>query len=133
MAVNETILIDFTDILNNNPSDAYVAVYVNSSNNVGNGRNLSKRYIKKSLLASLLLQVNGVNNPLQSVLNLIAGSNITLTPNGIGGVTIDASGGGSSILLQTDGVNNPITISTPKKPNSSPNTAKIKSVWASGK
>jgi hypothetical protein len=107
MAVNETILIDFTDILNNNPSDAYVAVYVNSSNNVGNGRNLSKRYIKKSLLAILLLQTNGVNNPLQSVLNLIAGSNITLTPNGVGGVTIDSSGGGSSILLQTDGVDNP--------------------------
>lgn len=107
MAVNETILIDFTDILNNNPSDAYVAVYVNSSNNVGNGRNLSKRYIKKSLLASLLLQTNGVNNPLQSVLNLIAGSNITLTPNGVGGVTINSSGGGSSILLQTDGVDNP--------------------------
>jgi len=107
MAVNETILIDFTDILNNNPSDAYVAVYVNSSNNVGNGRNLSKKYIKKSLLASLLLQTNGVNNTLQSVLNLIAGSNITLTPNGVGGVTIASSGGGSSILLQTDGIDNP--------------------------
>jgi len=108
MAVNETILIDFTDILNNNPSDAYVAVYVNSSNNVGNGRNLSKRYIKKSLLTSLLLQTNGVNNTLQSVLNLIAGSNITLTPNGSGGVTIASSGSGSSILLQTEGVDNPV-------------------------
>jgi hypothetical protein len=104
MAVNETILIDFTDILNNNPSDAYVAVYVNSSNNVGNGRNLSKRYIKKSLLTSLLLQVNGVNNTLQSVLNLIAGSNITLTPNGSGGVTIDATGGSGGTYTADNGL-----------------------------
>jgi hypothetical protein len=108
MAVNETILIDFTDILNNNPSDAYVAVYVNSSNNVGNGRNLSKRYIKKSLLASLLLQVNGVNNSSQIKLNLVDGTNTTVVDLGNGNIKIDATGGGTTLLLKTNGTDNPV-------------------------
>lgn len=41
-----------------------------------------------------LLQVNGTNNGLQSTLNLKAGSNVTLTDDGAGGVTIASSGGG---------------------------------------
>jgi hypothetical protein len=42
----------------------------------------------------LLLQVNGVNNVVQSELDLVAGTNVTLTDNGDGSVTIDATGGG---------------------------------------
>jgi len=42
----------------------------------------------------LLLQVNGVNNVVQSELDLVAGTNITLTDNGDGSVTIDSTGGG---------------------------------------
>ena len=42
----------------------------------------------------LLLQVNGVNNVVQSELDLVAGDNITLTDNGDGSVTIDSTGGG---------------------------------------
>lgn len=49
------------------------------------------------------LEVNGTPNTVQSLLNLIAGSNITLTDNGMGGVTIASTGGGSGslILLET--------------------------------
>lgn len=46
--------------------------------------------------ASILLETNGTHNGSQSILNLIAGSNITLTDNGTGGVTIASSGGGST-------------------------------------
>lgn len=42
----------------------------------------------------LLLQVNNVNNVVQSELDLVAGTNITLTDNGDGSVTIDSTGGG---------------------------------------
>jgi hypothetical protein len=42
----------------------------------------------------ILLQVNNVDNAVQSQLDLVAGDNITLTDNGDGSVTIDASGGG---------------------------------------
>jgi hypothetical protein len=42
----------------------------------------------------LLLQTNGVNNGLQSLLNLQQGTNVTITDNGNGTVTISASGGG---------------------------------------
>jgi len=38
-----------------------------------------------------LLETNGVANPNQALLNLIAGVGIILTPDGFGGVTIDAS------------------------------------------
>lgn len=41
-----------------------------------------------------ILEVNGVPNGSQSLLNLINGSNITIVDNGVGGVTISASGGG---------------------------------------
>ena len=40
------------------------------------------------------LQTNGVDNGSQSKLNLIAGTNISITDGGTGGVTIAASGGG---------------------------------------
>jgi hypothetical protein len=44
----------------------------------------------------LLLQVNNVNNVVQSELDLVAGDNITITDNGDGSVTIDATGGEGS-------------------------------------
>lgn len=45
--------------------------------------------------SSVSLETDGTPNADQSVLNLISGANITLTPDGSGGVTIDAAGGGS--------------------------------------
>lgn len=44
----------------------------------------------------ITLQTNSTNNGSQTLLNLVAGSNITLTDNGSGNVTIAASGGGGS-------------------------------------
>ena len=49
---------------------------------------------------SIVLQTDGVNNGSQSILNLKEGTNITLTDDGVGGVTIDASGGGLPQSLQ---------------------------------
>lgn len=46
--------------------------------------------------SSILLQTNTVDNVLQTKLNLIAGTNVTLTSDAFGGVTIDATGGGGS-------------------------------------
>lgn len=44
----------------------------------------------------LTLQTNGTPNGSQTLLNLIEGTNITLTDDGVGGITIDATGGGGS-------------------------------------
>lgn len=48
--------------------------------------------------SSISLETNGTPNTDQAVLNLLAGSNITLTPDAFGGVTIDSmgTGGGGS-------------------------------------
>ena len=50
--------------------------------------------------SSILLQTDNVNNGSQTILNLKEGTNITLTDDGIGGVTIDASGSGLPQSLQ---------------------------------
>jgi hypothetical protein len=50
----------------------------------------------------LLLQTNSVDNPSQTLLNLIQGSGITITDNGSGGVTIAATGGASFITSISD-------------------------------
>lgn len=41
-------------------------------------------------LGSVLFQTDGVDNPVQNKLNLISGDNITLTDDGLGGITIDS-------------------------------------------
>lgn len=54
--------------------------------------------------SSLTIQTNGTPNGSQTLLNLVEGTNINLTDNGSGSVTIDASGGGGSsigVLLAT--------------------------------
>jgi hypothetical protein len=48
----------------------------------------------EGVAVGITLQTNGVNNGLQSLLNLQQGTNVTLTDNGNGTVTINASGGG---------------------------------------
>ena len=57
-------------------------------------------------VGSITLQTNEVNNGSQQLLDLHAGSNITLTDNGSGRVTI--AGAGGSITLQVEGVNNAV-------------------------
>ena len=51
---------------------------------------------------TLLLQTNSVDNPSQTLLNLIQGSGITITDNGSGGITIAATGGASFITSISD-------------------------------
>lgn len=56
---------------------------------------------------TITLETNGAPNSTQTLLNLVAGSNVTLTENG-GDVIIAASGGGSgiTITLETNGTAN---------------------------
>lgn len=42
----------------------------------------------------IVLETNGVTNGSQSLLNLVQGSNVTITDDGVGNVTIAATGGG---------------------------------------
>jgi hypothetical protein len=42
----------------------------------------------------LTLRTNGVDNAVQNILDLVEGTNVTITDNGDGSVTIDAAGGG---------------------------------------
>ena len=49
--------------------------------------------------SSITLKTNGTNNGSQSILNLKAGSNITLTDDGVGGITFDASGGSYTLPI----------------------------------
>lgn len=54
---------------------------------------------------SVTLETNGVTNGDQALLNLAAGTNVTLTDNGSGTITI-AAAGGSGIALKTNNTNN---------------------------
>ena len=49
----------------------------------------------------ITLQTNGVDNVVQTLLNLVEGTNITITDNGNGSVTIDSAGGGVSDYVST--------------------------------
>lgn len=51
--------------------------------------------------SGLTLQTNGTNNGSQSTLNLQQGTNITITDNGTGTVTINSSGGSGGVGLDT--------------------------------
>jgi hypothetical protein len=51
--------------------------------------------------ASVTLETNGVANAIQTLLNLIAGGNITLTADGSGGVTITASVSNVPVIVQS--------------------------------
>jgi hypothetical protein len=48
------------------------------------------------------LQTNGVDNVVQTKLNLVEGTNITITDLGNGSVTIDAAGGGANDFVSTE-------------------------------
>jgi hypothetical protein len=42
------------------------------------------------------LETNGTPNPVQTLLNLVAGTNMTITDDGLGNITFDATGGGAT-------------------------------------
>ena len=57
----------------------------------------------------IVLRTNGVDNAVQNILDLVAGTNITITDNGDGSVTFDASGGGPQVYVSTEYNTNHIT------------------------
>jgi hypothetical protein len=58
----------------------------------------------------IVLRTNGVDNAVQNILDLVAGTNITITDNGDGSVTFDASGGGGpQVYVSTEYNTNHIT------------------------
>jgi len=50
----------------------------------------------------ITLRTNGVNNQVQNILDLVAGSNITITDNGDGSVTFDAQGDNIAHYVSTE-------------------------------
>jgi hypothetical protein len=53
---------------------------------------------------SILLQTNGTDNPVQTLLNLVAGTYMTITDDGAGNITFDASGGGGGTYTGDSGI-----------------------------
>ena len=47
--------------------------------------------VTTATIPQLLLQTNSVDNPTQTILNLIQGTNMTITDDGLGNITFDAS------------------------------------------
>lgn len=58
-----------------------------------------QKMIDDSGASGVTLKTDGTNNGSQSILNLIGGTNITLTDNGSGGVTIDGPTGGTGDVV----------------------------------
>ena len=57
----------------------------------------------------ITLKTNGTDNTVQNILDLVEGSNITLTDNGDGSVTIDSSGGTGTTYTVNNGLSeNPV-------------------------
>ena len=62
--------------------------------------------VSTATIPQLLLQTNGVNNPTQTLLNLIAGTNMTITDDGLGNITFASTGSGSGFVPYTGAISN---------------------------
>jgi hypothetical protein len=49
--------------------------------------------------SGISLETNGTPNPVQTLLNLVAGTNMTITDDGLGNITFDATGGGGTYTV----------------------------------
>lgn len=72
----------------------------------GTNFNFRKGSTTFDLLFRVAFQTNGTPNGSQALVNLSAGTNITLVDNGTGTVTINSTGGGSGPTLQVNGTPN---------------------------
>jgi hypothetical protein len=63
--------------------------------------------VTTATIPELLLQTNSVDNPTQTLLNLIAGTNMTITDDGLGNITFDATGGGGTYTVDNGLTENP--------------------------
>lgn len=66
--------------------------------------------------SSITLQTNGTNNASQTSLNLVAGTNVTLTNTSGGNVTIAATGGGGGRTVVFSALNKTDTVTTTGAP-----------------
>jgi hypothetical protein len=57
--------------------------------------------------SGLALEVNGTPNGNQTLLNLVAGTNMTITDDGFGNITFDATGGGGTYTVDNGLTENP--------------------------
>jgi hypothetical protein len=57
--------------------------------------------------SGLALEVNGTPNGDQTLLNLVAGTNMTITDDGFGNITFDATGGGGTYTVDNGLTENP--------------------------
>ena len=53
---------------------------------------------------AILLQTDSVTNPVQNILNLVPGTNMVITDDGLGNITFDASGGGGGTYTVNNGL-----------------------------
>jgi hypothetical protein len=85
-----------------------VAAYVNPTNH--------RLLVDLGSGSGVTLQTNGTNNGSQTLLNLVAGTNITLTDNGSGSITIASSGGSGTVtsvsVATANGVSGTVATST---------------------
>jgi len=60
--------------------------------------------------SGVLLKTNGVTNPVQTLLNLVAGTNMTIVNDGLGNITFTSTGGGGGIYTADNGIteNSPV-------------------------
>lgn len=62
--------------------------------------------------SGVLLKTNGVTNPVQTLLNLVAGTNMTISNDGLGNITFSASGGSGSGTVTSVGAGTGMSFAT---------------------